>query len=440
MSRFARVIDQTRRAYQLARQRRARQRSAAYSNDEPPRRSDSTAVADISDQPPGPPPSPPVDDLVPRGLRVAAAWSWRIILIAALAIGVLWLMDRFLILVTPLLIGLLLAGLLAPALKLLLKLRLNRSLATLLVLVGGLALVGGTLTLVVNQIIAGAEDMAKSVTEGVESVQSWLLGPPLNLTEKDLNNLLKQGQDWVSDNTESLTSAALSTANSAVQFITGFILTLVATFFFLRDGRRIWNFLVGMAPHQARAPLAYAGEGAWRTLSGYVRATVLVAFIDAVGIGIGLVILQVPFALPLAALVFLGAFVPIVGAFVSGTVAVLVALLDEPAPGVLEGGGFVKALMVLGLVILVQQIEGNILQPVIMSRAVQIHPLAVIVAVTLGILLAGIIGALVAVPVVAVANTVVRRINAYYRQPPPSSSEGSPPVPTEPLQPATAEA
>jgi predicted PurR-regulated permease PerM len=421
MGRFARTLGQARRAYEVARRLRARQRAAqaALNQDEPPSPAMSTAADSTSAQPPAPLPPPSVDDLVPRGLRIAGAWSWRLLLIAAVTVGLLWLLDRFLILVAPLLVGLLLAGLLAPALRLLLKLRLNRTLATLLVLVGGLALVGGTLTLVVNQIINGADQMAKSVTEGVESVQSWLLGPPLNLSEEDLSKLLKQGQNWVTENTESLTSAAVSTAGSAVQFITGFILALVATFFFLRDGHRIWAFLVGMVPQRARAPLDYAGEGAWRTLSGYVRATVLVAFIDAVGIGIGLMILQVPFALPLAALVFLGAFVPIVGAFVSGAVAVLVALLDEQAPGLLEGGGFVKALMVLGLVILVQQIEGNILQPVIMSRAVQIHPLAVIVAVTLGILLAGIIGALVAVPVVAVLNTVVRRINAYYRRPSP---------------------
>jgi predicted PurR-regulated permease PerM len=221
-----------------------------------------------------------------------------------------------------------------------------------------------------------------------------------------------------------------------VQFLTGFVLVLVVTFFFLRDGRRIWTYLVELLPVQARAPMAYAGDGAWGTLSGYVRATVLVAFIDAIGIGIGLWILQVPLAVPLAALVFLGAFVPIVGAFVSGSVAVLVALVDTPAPGLLEGGGFVKALMVLGLILLVQQVEGNVLQPVIMSRAVKIHALAVILAVTAGILVAGVIGALVAVPVVAVINTVVRRLRAYHDRAPTAPVEPPPPPPSPPPSPS----
>jgi predicted PurR-regulated permease PerM len=255
------------------------------------------------------------------------------------------------------------------------------------------------------------------------------------MTDADVNNVIRQGRTWLETNTQELTEAGLSAVTGTVQFLTGFVLTLAMTFFFVRDGRRIWVFAVGTLPIRARAPMAYAGDGAWRTLTGYVRATVLVAFIDAVGIGVGLWLLKVPLALPLAALVFLGAFVPLIGAFVSGAVAVLVALVDAPAPdgGFLEGGGIVKALMVLGLIILVQQIEGNILQPVIMSRAVQIHPLAVIIAVTAGILLAGIMGALVAVPVVAVLNTIVRRLNRYRQLPPPVlESGGIEPVPGSP--------
>lgn len=353
--------------------------------------------------------------MVPRSLRIAAAWSWRLIVVAIVALGLLYLIDRYLILVAPLMIGLLLAGLLAPALRWVLMLRLNRSLATLLVLVFGLGVVGGTLTLVVNQFVEDLDELVASTEEGILQIERWLRTGPLNLSDADLAALVEQGQEWLRENRETLTTGVISAATTTVQVFTGIVLTLVATFFFLRDGRRIWTFLVGTLPLRARAPMAYAGEGAWRSLTGYVRATVLVAFIDAVGIGVGLWILQVPLALPLAALVFLGAFVPIVGAFVSGSVAVLVALVDADEPGMLEGGGVIKALMVLGLILLVQQIEGNILQPVIMSRAVKLHPLAVIVAVTAGILLAGIIGALVAVPIVAILNSVVRRLNQYHR-------------------------
>lgn len=373
---------------------------------------------------------PQVLDAVPRSLQIAAAWSWRLIVVAIVLWGLLRFADQYLILVAPLAIALLLAGLLAPALRGVLVLGLNRSLATLMVLVAGLAVVGGILTLVINQLIDGFDDLRDSAEAGVLRIEDWLRGPPLNLSDADLEDAIRQGQAWLNENTRQLTEAGLSAVTGTVQFLTGFVLVLVVTFFFLRDGRRIWTYLVELLPVQARAPMAYAGDGAWGTLSGYVRATVLVAFIDAIGIGIGLWILQVPLAVPLAALVFLGAFVPIVGAFVSGSVAVLVALVDTPAPGLLEGGGFVKALMVLGLILLVQQVEGNVLQPVIMSRAVKIHALAVILAVTAGILVAGVIGALVAVPVVAVINTVVRRLRAYHDRAPTAPVEPPPPPPS----------
>lgn len=430
MGRLERVRENVRRAYEVSRDsvRAARSKNQQPNGDPGPgpglAQAPAPALTPQVEAPP--PPRPSIDEAVPVSLRIAAAWSWRMIVVGAVGYVLLYLSGRYLILVAPLMIGLLLAGLLAPALRWILKLRVNRSLATLLVLVLGLAAVAGTLTLVVNQFIDGLDDMVESAEQGIADIQNWVQGPPLNMTDADVDNLVNQGTAWVNENTQQLTEAGLSAVTGTVQFLTGFVLSLAATFFFLRDGRRIWTFVVGTLPIRARAPMTYAGDGAWRTLTGYVRATVLVAFIDAVGIGVGLWLLQVPFAVPLAALVFLGAFIPIVGAFVSGTVAVLVALVDAPVPdgGFLEGGGIIKALMVLGLIILVQQIEGNILQPVIMSRAVQIHPLAVIVAVTAGILLGGIIGALVAVPIVAVLNTVIRRLHRYRRLPPPVLETG----------------
>ena len=211
---------------------------------------------------------------------------------------------------------------------------------------------------------------------------------------------------------DTLASGALSTAGTVVEVLASGFLVLFATFFFLRDGGRIWRFLVGLLPTAARAPIARAGQQSWLTLVAYVKATVLVAFIDAVGIGLALLILRVPFALPLAALVFLSSFVPIVGATVSGAVAVLVALVTR---------GPLVALVVLIAVVLVQQLEGHVLQPLIMGRAVAIHPLAVIVAIATGVVLAGIIGALVAVPVVAVLNTGIRHLIYRRAEPPPDS-------------------
>jgi len=406
VSRFDQMRVNLRRAYE-ARRAAVRDRQA---EEIPPLVADDlpAGVTVVAPAEPGgtsvvpPPATSSLDDHdVPRSLRVAAAWGWRLIVLGVVTVAMLWLMNKFLILVAPLMIGLLLTSLLTPALSRLLRLRLNRTLATTVVLVAGLAAVSGTLTLVINSFIAGLPELTESAAEAIRQMQQWLRTGPLTLSDAQIENLIDEGQQWVAENQAALTSNAFSAVGSVVQAITGMVLAFVATFFFLRDGRRIWTFLVGMLPAPARAPVHGAGVASWATLASYVRATVLVAFIDAVGIGLGLWILGVPLVLPLAALIFLASFVPLVGAFISGFLAVAVAFVDD---------GLVKALLVLGVVLLVQQIEGNVLQPVIMSRAVSVHPLAVVIGITAGAVLAGIIGALVAVPVIAVINTAIRRL------------------------------
>jgi predicted PurR-regulated permease PerM len=196
----------------------------------------------------------------------------------------------------------------------------------------------------------------------------------------------------------------LSTATTVGEVVAGFFLVLFTLFFFLRDGDHIWRFICRLLPRPARVPVARAGHYSWHTLVSYVHATVLVAFVDAVGIGIGLAVLRIPLALPLAALVFLTSFIPVVGATLSGAVAVLVALVTQ---------GPVSALILLAIVIGVQQLEGHVLQPLIMGRAVALHPLAVILAIATGIVTAGIVGGLVAVPLLAVGNTAVRYLTAH---------------------------
>jgi predicted PurR-regulated permease PerM len=233
-------------------------------------------------------------------------------------------------------------------------------------------------------------------------------------------------QGWFTNNQDALTSGALATATTVGHVLTGLFLVLFTTFFFLRDGRKIVRFLVGLLPQRTRAATLSAAEASWVTLVSYVRATVLVAFIDAVGIGLAILILGVPFPFPLAALVFLGAFIPIVGATVSGAVAVLVAFVDQ---------GWLVAVILLGAVIGVQQLEGHVLQPLIMGRAVAIHPLAVILAIAAGAVLAGIVGALIAVPTVAVLNTGIRHL-AKLRRARESGSGGTGPIePTGPPMP-----
>ncbi|GAB3863077.1 AI-2E family transporter [Micromonospora andamanensis] len=359
---------------------------------------------------------------VPRGLRIAAAWSWRLIVIGLVGWALLRVFGAIRVVIVPLLVALLLAALLAPAVGWLLRARFPRTLATAVVLIGGLAAVVGTLTLVVNEFIRGLPELSSSASAGIGQIQDWLRDGPLKLSDGQLDRYIESGQNWINENSQALTSNAIATAGTVVEVFTGALLVLFATFFFLRDGDRIWRFLVGMFPVAARWRVDDAGRASWLTLVAYVRATVLVAFIDAVGIGIALVLFDVPFAFPLTALVFLSAFIPIVGATLSGAVAVLVALVD---------GGWVTALIILGAVVVVQQVEGNVLQPWIMGRAVALHPLPVVLAVTAGVVLEGIVGALVAVPLIAVLNTAVRRLSRRRPAPPaPTPSTAVPPSPT----------
>jgi putative heme transporter len=344
------------------------------------------------------------DEDVPHGLRIAAAWSWRLLMVSAAAAAGLWLIGRLQRVMIPLAIALLLAALLSPAVGYLRnRARLHRSLATALVMVGGLAVIAGTLTLVITQFVNSWSELSLKSERGIHKIQDWLKRGPAHLSDQQLNSMLDAVQNWLKTHQSTLTTGAVSTATTAVDVLASIFLIFFMTFFFLRDGQKIWRFLVHLLPSAAREPLSSAGEQSWHTLVAYVRATVLVAFIDALGIGIGLLILRIDLAFPLAALVFLGAFIPIVGATLSGTVAVLVALVTN---------GPVSALLVIAVVVGVQQLEGHVLQPVIMGRAVAIHPLAVITAIATGVVLAGIIGALVAVPIVAVLNTGVRHLAA----------------------------
>jgi predicted PurR-regulated permease PerM len=352
------------------------------------------------------------DSEVPHSLRIASAWSWRLIVVGLVG----WALLRFIgivsIVVIPLAIALLLSALLAPAVGWLFRLKLPRSLATFLVMICGVAAVAGTLTLVINQFVDGVPQLTSNASAGIRQIQQWARTGPLHLSDAQVNQAIDSVQNYINSNTSRLTATGVATAATLFEVLTGALLVLFSTFFFLRDGRKIWRFIVRLFPVNARWSLSDAGEASWATLGAYVRATVLVAFIDAVGIGLALVILRVPFPFPLAALVFLGAFIPIVGASVSGAVAVLVALVDK---------GWIIALILLGAVIFVQQLEGHVLQPLIMGRAVAIHPLVVIIGIASGVVLAGIIGALVAVPLIAVLNTGVRRLARRRPEVPPDA-------------------
>ena len=348
--------------------------------------------------------TPTVDDGLPRGVRTAGAWAWRIILFIAAAYLLLRVIAVLRVVIIPVVVALLLAALFEPVAAWLRNRGMGRSLAAALVLIGALIVVFGGLGLIIQTFISQLGTLSTQVGEGIDEVQNWLSQGPLHLSQAQLSDALERAQKSLTTNQGALTSGALSTAATLGEVLAGFFLVLLTLFFYLRDGGKIWTFLCRLLPRGARVPTARAGHYSWHTLVSYVRATVLVAFVDAVGIGIGLAVMRVPLALPLAALVFLSSFIPVIGATLSGVVAVLVALVTQ---------GPVTALIILAVVIAVQQLEGHVLQPLIMGRAVALHPLAVILAIATGVVVAGIVGGLVAVPLLAVLNTAIRYLVSH---------------------------
>jgi predicted PurR-regulated permease PerM len=358
---------------------------------------------------------------VPRGMQIAAAWAWRVVALAAAAWVLLQVIARTQLVLVPVLVALLLAALLQPIAAALVKRGVPRALAAALVLIGGILGIAGLVWLVVDQFRGGFGDLSAQVDDGITEIQDWLINGPLGLSQTQIDNAFDSARNSLTENRETLTSGAIGAATTAGHVLTGLLIALFATFFLVKDGAQIWRWIVRLFPGDTRARADGAGQRAWQTLISYVRATLAVAFVDAVGIGVGAAVLGVPLALPLAVLVFLGSFVPIVGATVSGLVAVLVALVAK---------GPVTALLLLGVVLLVQQLEGHVLQPLLLGRAVKVHPLAVVLAIATGVLLAGIVGALVAVPIVAVANTVASYLTPDDHPPPDEPATGGAPVPT----------
>jgi predicted PurR-regulated permease PerM len=335
--------------------------------------------------------------VVPAGVRAAAAWAWRIGAILLAFYIVLIAIARVRVVVIPLAIALLLAALLQPLAALLAKRGLRPGLATAITLLSGAIGIGLLIWLVEEQFRNGLGDLTTQINGGIDKVQDWLINGPLGLSQQQINDAVDNARESLSSNRSKLTSGAVGAAATIGEILTGVLLTLFATIFFIKDGRQIWTWIVRLFPIGSRERIGGAGERAWRTLISYVHATLAVAFVDAVGIGVGAAILHVPLALPLAVIVFLFSFIPIVGATVSGLIAVLIALVAQ---------GPVTALILLGIVLLVQQVEGHILQPLLLGRAVKVHPLAIVFGIATGTLLAGIIGALLAVPIVAVISTV----------------------------------
>lgn len=356
------------------------------------------------------------DDLVPKTLTVATAFAWRFVVLAA-AVGVLiWIIIQLKLLVIPLLAAILVTALVWPAFTLMLRARFPRWLAIIISVIGTLAIIFGLLRLVVWQISLQWADVQEKTVASVDELRTFLIDGPLHLSAQQIDDMLAGALTLLQEQTSTLLSGALALGSTVGHVLTGVVLALFILLCTLADGAGIWRWTVGLFPRRARRAVDGAGRSGWVTLVNYARTQLLVATIDAIGIALGAFLLGVPLAIPIGVLVFLGAFVPFVGAVVTGALAVFLALVYN--------GPWI-ALWMLVVVLAVQQIEGHILQPLLMGSAVKVHPLAVVLVVAGGTMIAGIPGALFAVPIAAFINVVAiylsRRQWETGAQPPPES-------------------
>ncbi|MGM0348086.1 AI-2E family transporter [Streptomyces sp. Adlamb9] len=349
-------------------------------------------------------PRPDPAQAVPWGVRVAAEAGWRLLVLA----GTVWVLMRVIsavqLVVFAFVIALLITALLQPTVARLTRRGVPRGPATALTAISGFVVIGLMGWFVTWQVMENIDTLSTQIQSGIDDLRNWLLKSPFHVTDKQINQIAKNLREAIGANADQITSAGLEGVQVIVEALTSILLVFFSTLFLLYDGKRIWSWVLKLVPSAAREGVAGAGPRAWRTLTAYVRGTVLVALIDATFIGIGIYFLDVPMAVPLAVFIFLFSFIPLVGAVASGALAVIVALVTQ---------GVFTAVMTLAVVLAVQQIEGHVLQPFILGRAVRVHPLAVVLTVATGGMVAGIGGAVVAVPLVAVANTVVGYLRQY---------------------------
>lgn len=335
---------------------------------------------------------------VPPAVIRTVVWALAMLVVMAAAWVLLTLLAFFSEVTIPLAIALLATALAVPGVDALDRLGLPRGISAFVVVLGGLLLLAGLITLIGQQVASQFDELREDVVTGIDQVEEWLRDGPLNLTQSQLTSAVDSIQETVQgEGGGEVVSRAAQLGATVGQVLTGLFVVLFASFFFCAQGSRVWAWVVALFPRTARDSLDVSGRVAWVSLTAFVRATVLVALADAVGIAIAVVVLQVPLALPLAVVVFLGAFVPIIGAAVSGSVAVLVALVAQ---------GPVVALLMLAAVVAVQQLESHVLQPFLMGRMVALHPLGVILAIAVGLVAGGVVGALIAVPLAACATAV----------------------------------
>lgn len=336
----------------------------------------------------------PTNRSVSPGLVIVSAWCWRILLVTATVLGLILLLERFYLPVLPLVFALLLAALLHPVLALMRRLHLPRALATWATLLLA-ALVLGGIGWFVWQRAASTYPQLIGQVDGLSKQVQDLLSKLPGANNVQLDQLQQDAISWVRKHTSSLASGVITVGTIIGELVTGLVVLIFVTFYFLQEGDRIWSWLVRLCPKPVQPSVRGAGYRAWHVLSGWVVGTAIIALFHGIVIGLFVYFLGVPLAIPLAVLVFIGSFIPIVGAVLFGGLAVLVALLTQ---------GLVPALILVAVLLVENQIEAHLLQPFIVGKAVSLHPVAIVLALTAGGLVAGIVGAVLVIPAVASLN------------------------------------
>ena len=326
-----------------------------------------------------------------------ATRSLQVLIVVILAALAIWALIQVKVLVLAVLIALILAAAAAPLIMWLRRHGVRPMLAAWITLLGGILVLGGIITAIVFAVRSQWADLAEAATQGFDDLLAWVETLPIPIDQQQIDDARNSIIDFVTS--AEFGQTALTGVSRATEFITGLLLMLVVLFFFLKDGDRIWAFFMRPFHGERLERGRRVGVTSVKVLGGYVRGTAIVALVDAVFIGLGLVILQVPLALPLAVIVFLTSFIPLVGATLAGILAALVALVAN---------GPVVALIVVAIVILVNQLEGDLLQPVVMAQSLKLHPLVILIALTAGTIVGGIAGAVLAVPLTALGWAIVK--------------------------------
>ncbi|HET8554851.1 MAG TPA: AI-2E family transporter [Rhodanobacteraceae bacterium] len=361
-------------------------------------------------------PSDPADDAIPRGLRIGAAFTWRL-LVVAVAIGAVlalaWLLSEV---VVPFLIGVILAALLVPLSGFLQRHRWPKWLAIVVAWIVLLGVIGGLALLVTERVINEIPTLQKQIASVGDQLRSLLATHPFGLTPEKVSHYISELGVWLQNNASRVALSAANAGKRIVHVLEGILIMIFVILFAMIEGAGIWAWVVRLFPRRARSRIDFAGHAGWRTLTAFARVQIFVAAIDAVGIGIGAWLLGVPLATPIAVIVFFGALVPIIGSIVAGAAAVVIAFLFN---------GLSDALVMLGVVLLVNQLEGNVLHPFLTGGVVKVHPLGVVLGVLAGASLGGVAGAFLAVPIIATANAMIHAAASYH------SDEVPPPAPGE---------